>query len=170
MAPRHMLGAPRLLSPPLSVWVLVVVGIFCLWQRAHCKSELGVDVTTISSILTVPSFSKPWSLHTSFNSFSCHREPVNTLLSCHCSVAELYLTLCEPMNCSTPGFPVLHCLPGFALTAVQPSHPLSPPPPALSLSQHKGLCQWVGSLPVSRLFGASASASVLQWIFRVDFL
>ena len=80
-------------------------------------------------------------MHTSFNSFSCHREPVNTLLSCHCSVAELCLTLCEPMNCSTPGFPVLHCLPGFALTAVQPSHPLSPPPPALSLSQHQGLCQ-----------------------------
>ena len=53
---------------------------------------------------------------------------------------------CKPTNCSTLGFPVLHCLPGFALTAVQPSHPLSLPPPALSLSQHQGLCQWVGSL------------------------
>ena len=146
MAPRHMLGSPRLLSPPFSVWVLGVVGIFCLWKWAHCKSELGVDVTTISSSFTVPSFSKPWSLHTSFNPFSCHWEPVNTLLSCFCSLAELCLTLCKPMNCSTPGFPVLHYLPRFALTAIQPSHPLSPPPPpALSLSQHQGLCQWVSS-------------------------
>ena len=54
----------------------------------------------------------------------------------------------------TPGFLVLHCLPKFAQThvhwvseTIQPSHPLfSPFPPALSLSQHQGLFQWVGSL------------------------
>ena len=47
----------------------------------------------------------------------------------------------DPMECSTPGFPVLHYLPEFAQTAVhgdcdatQPSHPLSSPSPALSLS------------------------------------
>ena len=33
---------------------------------------------------------------------------------CCCSVAQLCLTLCNPMDCSTPGFPVLHCLPEFA--------------------------------------------------------
>ena len=57
------------------------------------------------------------------------------------------------MNCSTPGFPVLHCLLEFAQTlvhwvcdAIQPSHPLSPAsPPALNLSQHQNLFQWVGS-------------------------
>ena len=50
-----------------------------------------------------------------------------------CSVTQSCLTLCDPMNCSTPGFPVLHCLPELALThvhwvgdAIQPSHPLSP--------------------------------------------
>ena len=60
-------------------------------------------------------------------------------------------TLCNPMDCSTPGFPVLPYLSEFAQThvhcvgdAIQPSHPLSPPsPPALSLSQHQGLFQWV---------------------------
>ena len=53
-----------------------------------------------------------------------------------------------PMNCSTPGLPVLHCLLDFAQThvhgvsdAIQPSHPLSPPSPALNLSQHQGLFQ-----------------------------
>ena len=51
-----------------------------------------------------------------------------------CSVAKSCLTLCDPMNCSTPGFPVLHYLQEFAQThvywvgdAIQPSHPLCCP-------------------------------------------
>ena len=67
-----------------------------------------------------------------------------------CSVAKWCLTHCDPMDCSTPGFPVLHYLPEFAQTHVhrvgdvtQPSHPLPPPyGPVLNLSQHQGLCQW----------------------------
>ena len=63
------------------------------------------------------------------------------------SVAQLCPTLCDPMNCSTPGLPVHHQLPEFTQThvhrvgdAIQPSHPLSfPSPPALNLSQHQGL-------------------------------
>ena len=58
------------------------------------------------------------------------------------------------MDCNMPGFPVHHQLPGLAQThvhrvgdAIKPSHPLSPlSPPSLSLSQHHGLFQWVGSL------------------------
>ena len=55
---------------------------------------------------------------------------------CFCSVTQPYLTLCDPMDCSTPGFPVLHYLPDFAQThvhwiddTIQPSHPLSSPSP-----------------------------------------
>ena len=56
--------------------------------------------------------------------------------------------------CSTPDFSLLHYLPEFAQThvhcvddAIQLSHSLlPPPPPALSLSQHQGLFQQVGSL------------------------
>ena len=63
------------------------------------------------------------------------------------------LTLCNVMDCSTPGFPLLHYLPEFAQThvhwvgdAIQPSHPLSSPsPPVLNLSHHQGLFQWIGS-------------------------
>ena len=59
------------------------------------------------------------------------------------------------MDCSTPVFPVLHHLPELAQThvhwvgdAIQSSHPLSPlSPPALNLSQHQGLFQWVSSSP-----------------------
>ena len=64
-------------------------------------------------------------------------------------VAQSCLTLCDPMNRSTPGLPVHHQLPEFTHThvhqvgdAIQPSHPLSSPsPPAPNPSQHQGLFQ-----------------------------
>ena len=70
-----------------------------------------------------------------------------------CSVAQLCLTLCDPMNRSTPGLPVHHQLPEFTQThvhwvrdAIQPSHPLSYPfSPANNTSQHQSLFQWVNS-------------------------
>ena len=63
------------------------------------------------------------------------------------------LTLCYPMDCSTPGFLVHYQFAEFTQThvhwvgdAIQPSHPLSSPsPPAFKLSQHQGLCKWVSS-------------------------
>ena len=76
----------------------------------------------------------------------------------------------DPMDCSTSGSSVLHCLLEFAQMhghpvsdAIQPSHPLSSPShPALNLSQHQGL------FLMSQLFAsggqstrASASAAVL---------
>ena len=57
---------------------------------------------------------------------------LNSLNNCCCSVAQSCLTLCDPMDCSTPGFPVLHYFPEVAQThvhrvsdAIQPSRPLS---------------------------------------------
>ena len=89
------------------------------------------------------------------------------------------MSACDLMECSTPGFPVLHHLPEFAQThvhwvgdAIQLSHPLSSPsPPALNLSQHQGLFQWVGSLhQVAKHLGLSQfQHQSFQWIFRVDF-
>ena len=69
------------------------------------------------------------------------------------SVAQLCLTPCSRMNCSTPGLPVHHQLPAFTQThvhwvrdAIQPSHPLSSSsPPAPNTSQHQSLFQWVNS-------------------------
>ena len=71
-----------------------------------------------------------------------------------CLVIKLYLTLCNPMDCSTPGFPVLYYLGEFAQThvhwvgdAIQLSHPLSPTsPPAFNLSQYQSLFQWISFL------------------------
>ena len=69
--------------------------------------------------------------------------------SCWGPVAQSCLTLCDPMDSSMLGFPVLHHLLELAQThvhrvcdAIQPSHPLlSPSPPAFNLSQHQGLFQ-----------------------------
>ena len=63
------------------------------------------------------------------------------------SVTQSCLTLCNPIHCSMPGFPVHHQLSELAQThvhqvgdAIKPSHPLSSPsPPAFNLSQHQGL-------------------------------
>ena len=83
------------------------------------------------------------------------------------SVTQSCLTLCDPMNRSTPGLPVHHQLPEFTQTrvhrvrdAIQPSHPLlSPSPPAPNPSQHQSLFQWVNSS--HQVSKASALASFL---------
>ena len=66
------------------------------------------------------------------------------------SVTQSCPTLCDPMNCSTPGLPVHHQLPESTQThvhrvgdAIQASHPLLSPSPALNLPQHQGLFQWI---------------------------
>ena len=95
------------------------------------------------------------------------------------SVTQSCLTLFDPMDCSTPGFPVHHQLPGLAQThvhqvsgVIQPSHPLSSPsPPAFTLSQHQGLFQWVSSShQVAKVLEFQLQHQSFQWIFRVDFL
>ena len=94
-----------------------------------------------------------------------------------CLITKSCLTLCDPMEWSVLGFPVLHYLPEFAQThvhwvsdAIPPSHPLSAPsPPALNLSQHQGLFQWVSSShQVAKVLELQHQS--FQWIFRVDFL
>ena len=70
------------------------------------------------------------------------------------SVAQLCLNLCDPMNCSTPGFPLRHQLPELAQTqvhwvgkAIQPSDPLSSPSlPTFNLPRNQGLFKWVSPL------------------------
>ena len=75
----------------------------------------------------------------------------------------------RPMDCSTPGFPVLHWLPEFAEThvhrvgdAIQMSHPLlSPSLPTFSLSQHESFLMSLLFKSSGQSLGASVSASVL---------
>ena len=95
------------------------------------------------------------------------------------SFAQSCLTLCDPMNCSTPGLPVHHQLLEFTQThvhwvgdAIHPSHPLSPPsPPALNLSPHQGLFKWVSSLhQVANVLEFQLQHQSFQWTPRTDLL
>ena len=112
----------------------------------------------------------PWSLPF----YSIVQYPL--FITCHCcfSVSQSCPTLCNPIDCSTPGFPVFHHLWKFAQThvlwvgdAIQPSHPMSyPSPPAFHLSQHQGLFQWVGSLhQVAKVLELQHQS--FQWMYWV---
>ena len=88
-------------------------------------------------------------------------------------------TLCNPMNCSMPGLPVHHQLPESTQThvpwvgdAIQPSYPLSSPSlPALNLSQHQGLLQWVSSPhQVTKILEFQLQDQSFQWTPRTDLL
>jgi len=86
--------------------------------------------------------------------------------------------ICNPMNCSMPGLPAHHQLPGLTQTHVlpvgddiQPSYPLSSPSLAFNLSQHQGLFQWVGSShEVAKVLEFQLQHQSFQWIFKADFL
>ena len=87
-----------------------------------------------------------------------------------CSVSQWCPTLCNPMDCNMPAFPVLHHLPEIAQPqvhwvsdAMQPSHPLSSPYPAFNRSQHQGLFQWVGSLYQVAKVLESLYSTVFKW-------
>ena len=122
-------------------------GNFLIW--CHCSA--GAKSATVSPItafamckVQISTQKKQITLHyfydTSFGFANCY---------C-CSVTKSCPTLCGHLNCSMPGFPLLHNFLQLAPCpwvgdAIQPSHPLSPPsPPVLNLSQHQGVSnEWV---------------------------
>ena len=105
--------------------------------QCHQNEVFNISMSHSENIFKNYSFSHPM-----FRFYCC---------CCFCSVTQSYPSLCDPMDCSTPGFPVFHHLPELAQThvhwvsnAIQPCHPLSPPfPPAPSLSQHQSHIQWI---------------------------
>ena len=124
-----------------------------------------------------------WSILFNFvNSFSrCLYSlilPLSTDLTIYCcSVAKSCLTLCDPMDCSTPGFPCPSLSPGVCSNSCPLSrwcHPtilssVSPCPSALNLSQHQGLSHWFGSsYQVVKVLEPQHQS--FQWIFRIEYL
>ena len=117
-------------------------------------------------------------LGNAFPSWSSHHTSQTRLLFV-CSVTQSCPTLCNPMDCYTLGFPVLHHLPELAQThvhwvgdAIQPSCPLSSPsPPVFNLPQHQGLFQGVSFLyQAAKVLELQLQHQSFQWIFRTDFL
>ena len=119
------------------------------WQRKvgegqtlrHFHTRVTNGLMHIKSKCLLPKREKPWKVGKIWQYYSSVQ-----LLSC--------VRLCDPMDCSSPGFPVHHQLlepiqihVHPACDAIQPSHPpSSPSPSAFRLSQHKDLFQWFSSL------------------------
>ena len=91
-----------------------------------------------------------------------------------CSVAQSCPTLFNPMDCSTPGFPVLHHLLEFAQThvsdAIQPSRPLSAPSSAFFPSIRVFFQGVSSSHYVARVLELQLQHRSFQWILMTDFL
>ena len=110
-------------------------------------------------------------------SMGSHRIPHN-LTTQFSSVTQSCPTLCDPMDCSTPGFPVHHQLPEltqihvhYIHNAIQPTISSSADPFSSRLQSFpaSGLFQWVGSLhQVAKVLEFQLQS--FQWIFRTDFL
>ena len=132
-----------------------------------CSIQASLSFTISQSLLK----SCPWmwcclTISSSFALFSFVYVNQFSLVALSC------LTLCSPMNHSTPGLPVHHQLQESNQThvhwvgdAIQSSHPLSSPsPPALNLSQHQGLFKWVSSShQVAKLLEFTQDWSPLGW-------
>ena len=108
-----------------------------------------------------------------------HQHMTTQKTHCYCSVTNSWPALCDPMNWRRPGFPDLNYLPEFAQTlvhcvddAIQSFHPLLPPShPALYLSWHEGLLQWVrSSYQVTKVLELQLQHQSFQRIFRINFL
>ena len=142
------------LSTQTSLSTLILLGLFLykldckkMWnqQRTGCKT---IQKTEKNKIKDQP---KGFILQNLYGLFLFHGLKKKLQFN---SVAQSCPTLCNPMNCSTPGLPVHHHqLPEFIQThvhqvgdAIWPSHPLSSPsPPVPNPSQHQSLFQWVNS-------------------------
>ena len=98
------------------------------------------------------------------------QQKVESSCCCFCSVSQLHLTLCDPMDCSTPGLSVPHHLPKLSQVhvhwtgnAIHPSYSLTPSSSALNLSEHQGLFQWASCYhQVTKIFEFQLLASVLS--------
>ena len=150
-------------------WLPVLYIIECI-----CKSLSPNWSSPLSPLVTRNLFLCPWVSFCFGNKFL-----FVFFCCCCCSIAQLCPTLCDPVDCSTPGFLILHYLPEpaqirvhWVSDAIQPSHPRSPPsPPPFNLSQHQGLFQWVSSVhQVAKVLELQGQHKSFQWIFRVDFL
>jgi len=147
-------------KPWIGSWQVTFQGYSCLIKTETLGTFLVVQWLRLHASIAggqVPSkFGDPWSYMlpgmakkatTTTKNWDTNQLYSKALVNPSVQSVQSCLTLCNPMDCSTPGFPVHHQLPDLAQThmhrvsdAIQPSHPLSSPSlPAFSLSQHQGL-------------------------------
>ena len=158
--------------PPLSVHPLTYLIDICL-NLSHWNS--GKIMEAEWSLFPVI---KKWGAEKGFCAWEPHRVLLGISSVQFSSVAQLCPTLCNPMDCSTPGFPVHHQFPEFTQThvywvgdAIQPSHPMSSTSPAFNLSQQQGLFkESVLRITWPKYWSFSFSNQSFQWTLRTDLL
>ena len=174
-------GSTGIPSPPLALFIAML-------PKAHLISHSRMSE---SRWLITPLwlFGSWRSFLYSSSVYSCHLFLISSAsvtnlcsvqsLSHFFSVTNLCQILCIPMDCSSPGCSVLHCLLQFAQIHIHwvrdgilPSHPLPASSPlAFNCSQHLGHFQWAGSShQVGKVLEHQLQHQPFQWIFRTDFL
>ena len=169
------------------------VFLYPLIQKHTCTAMVTVVVREIRKIwkqpkhLSTEEWMQMWCIYMQWNITQAQKEWIFAFAATwidlevtqFSSLPQSCLTLCDPMDCSTPGLPAHHQLPEFTQAhvhwvgdATQPSHPLSSlSPPAFNLSQHQGLFKWVSSLHQgAKVLEFQRQHQFFQWIFRTDFL
>ena len=146
----------------------------------------NLQLKEICEFLDLKSIWSQWNIKECANQINLYYSLLNIiskeLLFQFSAVTQLCPTLCDPIDCSTPGFPVHHQLPELAQThvyrvgdAIQPSHPLSSPPPSFNVSIRVFSCWvkngWVSSsYQVAKVLELQLQYQSCQQIFRTDFL
>ena len=157
---------------------VTLINAQCMYEYAkyHFSVFLIIEVTWVTPNSNMK---ETYYVKTKSSSWSSAPKATFDAFSSVSSVAQSCPILCDPMDCSTPGFPVHHQLPELTQThvhrfsdAIQSSHPLSAPsPPAFNLSQYQGLFQWVSSShQVAKVLELQLQHQSFQWIFGTDFL
>ena len=149
-------------------WHAVVHGVTESWTRLSTWTEL--------SFLMANVFFK-YCIYVAASGLSCSIQNILNCGICCCSVTQSCPVLCDPMDCSTPGFSVHHQLPELlvSIESVLPSNHLILCHPLLLLPsifpQHQGLFQWVSFLhQVAKGLEFQLQHQSFQWIFMTDFL
>ena len=132
--------------------ILCVSGGSVCGQAVMASLARSCSMTSVASVEETTPVAQRW-LEPSIKKGNVREPlPLTDLNKTFSSVAQSWPTLCDPMDCSMPGFPVHHQLLEFTQThvhwvgdAIQPPHPLSSCSPAFSLSQHQSLFKWVSS-------------------------
>ena len=147
---------------------------YCIFLRIYI--EMCSTFSCLSCMHLWSTFGT-WNFHVLGATNSMERMEISSVQ--FSSVAQSCPTLCDPMDCSTPGLPVHHLI--LELTqshvhwlgdAIQLSHPLLfPSPPAFNLSQRQGLFKWVSSShQVAKVLEFQLQHQSFQWMFRTNFL
>ena len=153
-------------------------GPFCMLTKKWIIWHLPrFRLSLLSSASFFMCLSLPWIFFCIFLLWDCSCLAIKNFSRCSVQLLS-HVQLCDPMDCSMPGFPVHQQLPEpaqihihWVSDAIQGSHPLSSYSPAFILSQNQGLFQWVSSLhQVAKVLEFQLQYQSFQWIFRTDFL